>query len=122
MKDKEMGLRMKKTIELNYNNQTYTLEFTRRTVESMQNAGFVVQDLLNKSMVMIPMLVRGAFAAHHRFLRPDQIDAIYENGVKNKSEFLSRLVDMYQEPIQAMLVDEDEEDGDEKNVGWTANW
>lgn len=46
---------------------TYTLEFTRKTIELMEKNGFVAADMERKPMTLLPALFAGAFLAHHRF-------------------------------------------------------
>ena len=66
----------------------------------------------------LPALFAGAFLAHHRFIKQDLIDRIYEK-LTNKQELIGKLAEMYNEPINA-LIDEPEEN--EGNVSWTASW
>ena len=68
----------------------------------------------------IPMLFKGAFLVHHRMIRDDLTDKIWEV-LKNKSELIGKLMEMYAEPINALISDPENED-DEKNVDWGANF
>lgn len=99
---------------------TYTLEFTRKTIELMEKNGFVVTDMERKPMTLLPALFAGAFLAHHRFVKRDVIDAIYAK-LNHKDELIVALVEMYNEPLMALL-DEPEQENDEGNLSWKAGW
>ena len=109
---------MAKQITFEYDGKKYVLEFTRRSVTQMEQNGFVADQLAEKPMIMLPMLFAGAFLANHRFVRQDQITAMY-NKFTNRSELLAKLIEMYNEPIAA-LIDEPDED-DSGKVEWTFN-
>ncbi len=109
---------MSKQLSFNFEGKDYCLEFTRRTVEMMERNGFVASDVRDKPMSTLPALFAGAFLAHHRFTKQDLIDRIYEK-MTNKQELIGKLAEMYNEPINA-LIDEPEEN--EENVSWTASW
>ena len=99
---------------------TYTLEFTRKTIELMEKNGFVAADMERKPMTLLPALFAGAFLAHHRFVKRDVIDAIYAK-LNHKDELIGALVEMYNEPLMALL-DEPEQENDEGNLSWKAGW
>lgn len=99
---------------------TYTLEFTRKTIELMEKNGFVAADMERKPMTLLPALFAGAFLAHHRFVKRDAIDAIYAK-LNHKDELIGALVEMYNEPLMALL-DEPEQENDEGNLSWKAGW
>ena len=99
---------------------TYTLEFTRKTIELMEKKGFVAADMERKPMTLLPALFAGAFLAHHRFVKRDVIDAIYAK-LNHKDELIGALVEMYNEPLMALL-DEPEQENDEGNLSWKAGW
>ncbi|MDO4384904.1 MAG: DUF5055 domain-containing protein [Clostridia bacterium] len=109
---------MSKQLNFTHEGKEYCLEFTRRTVEMMERNGFVASDVAKKPMSTLPTLFAGAFLAHHRFIKQELIDRIYEK-MTNKQELIGKLAEMYNEPINA-LVDEPEDD--EGNVSWTASW
>lgn len=99
---------------------TYTLEFTRKTIELMEKNGFVAADMERKPMTLLPALFAGAFLAHHRFVKRNVIDAIYAK-LNHKDELIGALVEMYNEPLMALL-DEPEQENDEGNLSWKAGW
>ena len=109
---------MAKTIKLTYEGTEYTLEFTRRTIEQMEKSGFVVSDVADKPMSTLPVLFAGAFLAHHRFVKKETIDAIFAK-ITHKEDFIQKLAEMYSEPLEAMMGEPEESEG---NLTWEAGW
>ena len=109
---------MAKQLRFTYKNKEYVLEYTRKSVETMEKKGFVASDIETKPVTVLPALFAGAFLANHRFEKPDVIEEIYSK-MTNKQELIGKLAEMYNEPIMA-LVDEPEES--EGNLDWTASW
>ena len=76
---------MAKTIKINFEGTEYTLEFTRKSIETMERQGFVVGDIADKPMSTLPTLFAGAFLAHHRFVKKEVIDtnrSLFRNSLK----------------------------------------
>ena len=109
---------MAKQIRFTYDGVDYTLEFTRKSVETMERNGFVITEVFEKPMTLLPTLFAGAFLAHHRFVKRDVIDKIYES-LPNKQDLIAKLAEMYNEPIAALLDEPEDEEG---NVKWEATW
>jgi len=107
-----------KRLIIEANGTTYTLEFTRRTVEQMERQGFVIRDMGKSPMTSLPTLFRGAFLAHHRTVQRDVIDEIFA-ALPDKDGLFDKLAEMYVEPIEALMADPEEDKG---NVKWEANW
>ena len=99
---------------------TYTLEYTRKTVEIMERQGFVADDVVKKPMTLLPTLFAGAFLAHHRFVKREVIDNLYAR-LTRKDELISHLVEMYNDPLVTLLDEPEQEDG-EGNLSWKAGW
>lgn len=99
---------------------TYTLEYTRKTVELMEKNGFVAADMEKKPMTTLPALFAGAFLAHHRFVKRDVIDNIFAR-MTHKGELISALSEMYNDPLLTLL-DEPEQEGNEGNLNWKTGW
>ena len=93
---------MAKQIRITYDGVDYTLEFTRKSIEIMERNGFVISEVFEKPMTLLPTLFAGAFLAHHRFVKRDVIDKIYDS-LPNKQDLISKLAEMYNEPIAALL-------------------
>ncbi len=94
--------------------QKYKLEFTRKTVKQMTENGFRLEDVKDKPIIAIPELFAGAFLANHRYLKESIIDDMYK-GITNKDELIITLIEMYREPIEALMNEPEEGEG---NVGW----
>ena len=109
---------MAKQIIFTYDDKEYTLEYTRRTIKQMEDEGFIAKDIEDKPMTLLPALFTGAFKAHHRFVKQDIIDQIYEN-MPNKEKLIEKLAEMFNEPIMSLM--EDPKDSSKK-VDWTASW
>lgn len=110
---------MAKQLNFTYKDKDYCLEYTRKSVERMESQGFVASDITEKPMLTLPALFRGAFIANHPFEKPKVIDEIYSH-MTDKSMLIGKLAEMYNEPIEALVQDPDEDD--EGNVNWTASW
>jgi hypothetical protein len=80
----------------------------------MESEGFNTNEIDSKPMTMIPMLIAGAFKRHHPFTNNKTIDRIYE-GIPRKQEFVTQLVEMYNEPLNSLIEEPEEGQG---NVEW----
>ena len=109
---------MNKQLRFTHEGNEYCLEYTRKSIEKMERAGFVASDIENKPMTTLPALFAGAFLANHRFVKPEVIDAIFAK-MKNKGELIGKLAEMYNEPIMTLIDEPEEAEG---NVEWTASW
>mgnify|MGYP002552241267 CR=1 FL=1 len=107
---------MAKQIIFSYEDKEYTLEYTRRTVAEMEKKGFIASNITDKPMTTLPALFAGAFLAHHRFVKEDVINTIY-NKLTKKEELIGALAEMYNEPIMALVEEPEENQG---NLNWTA--
>lgn len=109
---------MAKTIEITYEGEVYNLEYTRRIVKDMENEGFSLTSMNAKPVNMYPILFAGAFRCHHKKLRKEKIEEIY-NHLVGKEDLAKVLLEMYTEAIDT-LFDEPEEN--EKNAQWKSNF
>lgn len=109
---------MSKKLNFTYQDREYCLEFNRKSVETMERAGFVASDIETKPMTVLPALFKGAFLANHRFVKAEVIDEIFSK-MTNKTELINKLAEMYNEPIMALVDEPDENEG---NLAWTASW
>jgi hypothetical protein len=103
------------TITITYQNKDYTLEFSRQAVRQMEANGFVLDQISDKPMTMVPMLVYGAFAKHHRGIKRDLVDEIYEHiadkiGSDGETGFIHALLEMYAETVNTLTGDSEPED------------
>ena len=109
---------MAKQIRFEYDGKEYTLEFTRKSIETMERQGFIASDIADKPMTTLPALFAGAFFAHHRYVKKELVDEIYSK-MTNKQDLLSKLAEMYNEPIQALMEEPEDAEG---NVKWEASF
>lgn len=108
-----------KEISLEFEGAKYTLAFTRRTVQTLTRNGFKVDMITEQPAIGIPMLFRGAFMVHHRMIKEELTDRIWDM-IPKKSDFISALVEMFVEPINVLLGEP--EGDDEKKVEWGKNF
>ena len=109
---------MAKQLRFTYQGKEYCLEYTRKSVETMEKNGFVASDIQDKPMTTLPALFAGAFIANHRFIKQDVVNAIFAK-MTNKGELIGKLAEMYNEPIMTLIDEPDEAEG---NLDWTASW
>lgn len=108
---------MAKQINFDFEGNHYTLEYTRRTIREMESRGFVARDIQDKPMTVLPQLFAGAFLVHHRNIKQEVVDRIF-NHMTNKSELIEALGAMYSEPLETLF----DEPTDEGKVSWEASW
>lgn len=109
---------MSKQLRFTYQGKQYCLEYTRKSVETMEKSGFVASDIKDKPMTTLPALFAGAFLANHRFVKQEVIDEIFSK-MTNKSDLIGKLAEMYNEPIMTLIDEPEEAEG---NLDWTASW
>ena len=101
-------------------NKTYTLEFNRKAVETMERQGFNISEFAEKPMTTLPALFRGAFLMHHPATKREVVDNLFDQ-VSNKRELINKLAEMYTETLDVLLYD-DENDENEGKVEWEASF
>lgn len=109
---------MAKELTFTYEDKDYTLGFSKNTIRQMESNGFVANEINNKPATVLPDLFAGAFLLHHRFVKPEVIEAIY-NKLPAKDKLVKALGEMYSEPIEALMA---EPENPKENVSWTVNW
>lgn len=109
---------MAKQLKIKYNDKEYTLEFTRKSVAQMESNGFVANEVETKPMTTLPLLFEGAFIAHHKWVKKEVIDEIFDH-MTNKEDLIGKLAEMYAEPIMSLVEDPEDSEG---NADWTTNW
>lgn len=96
----------------------YTLEFNRKAIETMERQGFVVSEISDKPMTVLPALFRGAFLMHHPSVRRDVVDALFAR-LSDRTGLIEKLAEMYNEPILELIG---ENENDEGNAEWGASF
>lgn len=109
---------MAKQLKFEYDGIEYTLEYTRKTVAQMEANGFIAREVDDKPMSTLPALFEGAFLAHHKWIKKEKVDEIYEH-IPDKGELIGKLAEMYNEPIMSLVAEPENPEG---NVNWTTNF
>lgn len=106
---------MAKTITFTFEKTAYTLEYTRETVSALEQNGLTLSDVQNiseKPLNTVMLLFTGAFMAHHR--KAATISGLIEriwNSIPNKRDMIEALVEMYTEPLDALMEEPEEDKG-----------
>lgn len=108
-------------ITVNYEDKEYVLEYSRNAVKQMEQQGFVLDQVSDKPITMIPLLVYGAFIKNNKGIKRSLVDEIYEHiadkiGNGEDNGFIQTLLEMYAETINTLT---DNSSVDEGNV---ATW
>ena len=90
----------------------YQLEFDRDSIAYLEKQGFSLDKYATQPMTQIPLLFKGAFFKHHKFIKDNEVKELFDN-VKQKDKLMAALVDMIGESYQALV-----EDNDKGNVEW----
>ena len=103
-------------ITVNYKKNEYILEFSRTTASQIEDMGFVLEQLTEKPMKMIPMLFYGAFLKHNRGISRKLVDEIFDNlvnksGEDGESGIIGVLAEMYAETVQTLTDSKSEDEG-----------
>lgn len=103
-------------ITITYNNTNYDLEYSRTTAGQIEDQGFVLEQLTEKPVKMIPMLFYGAFLKHNRGIKRQLVDEIFDNlvnksGIDGETGIIGILAEMYAETIQTLTDSNVAEEG-----------
>lgn len=110
---------MAKTITITHDNKQYTLEYSRTTASMIEQQGFDTDLITTKPVTMTTLLFYGAFAKNHPSMKREKMEKIFDS-LGKRGELLKTLVEMYMETAN-VLVDDEDNDGNEGNAGWGAN-
>lgn len=105
---------MANKIQFEYQGKAYTLEYTRASAVAIERQGFSIEGVKTMPNMMIPLLVNGAFLAHHRRENEATINAIFKR-ITNKEDFISKLLEMYAETTTSLMEEPEENEG---NISW----
>jgi hypothetical protein len=113
---------MSTKINISYQKKDYTLEFSRTTAAQIEEQGFVLDQIGEKPVKMIPLLVYGAFLKHNRGIKRSLVDEIYENlsdkaGDEATQGFIATLAEMYAETVQTLTDSKPVDEGN--RAVWT---
>lgn len=115
---------MSTKINISYQDKDYTLEYSRQSVRQLEAQGFVLDQVSDKPMTMIPLLVYGAFFKNHRGLDRKKIDEIYDNLINKMGEgeetgFIQALLEMYGETLTTLTADNNKGGKEGNAASWT---
>ena len=102
-------------ISLTYDKKEYVLEYSRQSVKTMENQGFVLEELTAKPANMIPLLFAGAFIKNHSGkdgVKRKVIDEIFDE-IPDKTALMEALMEMYADTLSTLT-----DSNSEGNVSW----
>lgn len=107
-------------VKFTYEDKEYTLGFNRKTAEAAQRAGLDIDELSTKPLVQVPLLVYWAFQMNHSNIKKSKTEEIYGK-ISDKTGLLKALsVDFVSTYKDLFGDDEDESDGNENLISWSA--
>jgi hypothetical protein len=107
---------MSKKMEITFNGDKYTLEFTKATVRQMERMGFDIDAASKTPLTSTETLFTGAFLANEgRAIKNGIPEKIINKGLPEG--MLSALIEMYREPLAALFDTENE-----GNLEWETNF
>lgn len=97
---------MSTKITITYQSNEYVLEYSRNAVKQMEQQGFVLDQISDKPMTMVPLLVYGAFMKNNKGIKRNLVDEIYEH-ISDKigdgeNGFIQTLLEMYAETVNTL--------------------
>ena len=87
----------------------------------MEQQGFVLDQISEKPMTMLPMLVYGAFMQYNKGIKRSLVDEIYEHITDKIGDgdngFIHALLEMYAETVNSLTNNEAADEGN--RAVWT---
>jgi hypothetical protein len=106
---------MSTKITVQYKDEEFVLEYSRNAVKQMEQQGFVLDQLSDKPMTMVPLLVYGAFIKNHKGIKRALVDEIYDNIVDKigdgENGFIQVLLEMYAETVNTLTDNKSADEG-----------
>ena len=97
---------MSTKITVTYDKKHYDLEYSRNSVKAMEQQGFVLDQIGDKPMTMVPLLVYGAFMKNHKGIKRALVDEIYEHIADKigdgETGFIQTLLEMYADTVNTL--------------------
>ena len=88
---------------------TYELDFSRESVKFAESRGFDISNLLTFPQTNIPALWYYAFRKNHKNVARNKTDELLDAIGALKTEELERLVQLYNQPNEALILANGEE-------------
>ena len=108
---------MSTKITIEYQNNEYVLEYSRDSVRQMEQQGFVLDQISEKPMTMVPLLVYGAFTKNNKGIKRKLVDEIYErlvgkiDGGEGENGFIQTLLEMYADTVNTLTENTPTDEG-----------
>lgn len=95
-------------------NEEYILEFNREVIRFAESREFDISELTKYPQKNIPMLWFLAFRKNHRNVARNQTDAMLEELGGLRPEELERLVRLYNQANDGLVISDDDESGEKR--------
>lgn len=106
---------MSTKIIVEYENKEYVLEYSRNAVKQMEQQDFVLEQISDKPVTMIPLLVYGAFMKNHKGIKRALVDEIYDHITDKIGDggvgFIETLLEMYAETVNTLTDNSSVDEG-----------
>ena len=106
---------MSTKITVTYNKKHYDLEYSRNSVKQMEQQGFVLDQIGDKPMTMVPLLVYGAFMKNHKGIKRALVDEIYDHITDKVGDgengFIQALLEMYADTVNTLTENNSVDEG-----------
>ena len=102
-----------KTIKLEYQGETYVLEYSKRAITIMEDQGFRLNDIDDKPMTSLLLLFKGAFIKNHKMVPETLVEEIYDH-CGNVDKLVPVLMEMYMQAFDGIRTEDDS-----KKASWT---
>lgn len=96
-------------IQLKIDKHEYKLGFSKRTVRQLERNGFKIDDVGDKPTTYFPVLFYGAFLKYQPRMKEEDAMALLGK-IKDMSGLSRKLIELYQEPAEAMFNEPAEDD------------
>ena len=103
-------------IEFNYEDKDYVLEYNREAIKYMEQRGFSLDKFTDAPASMMDIAFEALFLKNHKQTSMGKIKEIYEK-IGNKKELMTNIWTMVSDSYNE-LFDDNEEEGDGKNISW----
>jgi len=102
---------------INETGESFVLEFTRATVKFAESRGFVVSNVGDFPTTLLPDLFFYAFRANHKNVSREKTDKIlFDEFAPVPKEYITRWLELYAEPMTALIATEETEEESRKNT------
>lgn len=84
--------------------EVYVLEFSRESVKFAEQRGFKISELTDYPQTNIPALFYYSFRKNHKNVARNQSDKMLEDMGGLTTEEITRLVELYNQPNESLIV------------------